>query len=352
MSDPFAHLLEGLVQDLSAAAEKQAAQAAPRRQQQAEADRLLPWAYKVDGTLVADAAARGWPISGPFRAWEGNGFAGPPTIKPFDIWTRECPDCGGPFILLRTAGEKTFGRGGVTRCQGCQQKAVQDQWKRYKRRQRNHQPKQVACAHCGEEFTAKRSTATFCSTKCRVASHRASPAAAVVKAVEPAVEPAAPKNKGAEGKVTGPLGSQVKMDPTPTLAEQGVSKPVPAPPKAVREWIASSAIDWAKAQREDALHEGTDPLDATTARHEATAMELLAQKLRHPRQRWEFHGVEEGWLECRLHDALGDAEVCAAEGNIKGEAKALSEAAGYRAVAAWLGIELQNLRPSQTGASD
>ena len=131
------------------------------------------------------------------------------------------------------------------------------------------------------------------------------------------------------------------MDPTPTLAEQGVSKPVPAPPKAVREWIASSAISRAKNERVDA-----------GARHEATALELFAQKLRHPRQRWEFHGVVEGWLECRLADALGDAEVCAAEGNIKGEAKALSKAAGYRAVAAWLGIELQNFCPRQTESSD
>jgi len=171
MPDPFDFL-----KDLSAAVEKQAAQNALRRQQQAETDHLLPRAYEVDGTLLADAAARGWPISGTFRAWEGNGFAGDPTVKPFDIWTRECPECDGKFILLRTAGKKTFGRGGAIRCQGCQQKAVREQWKRYKRRQRNHQPKPVACAHCGEEFTPKRSTATFCSAKCRVAAHRAAKA--------------------------------------------------------------------------------------------------------------------------------------------------------------------------------
>jgi hypothetical protein len=51
---------------------------------------------------------------------------------------------------------------------------------------------------------------------------------------------AAPKNKGAEGKFTGPLGSQVKMDPTPTLAEQGVSKK-----------MAESARSLAKIEAQD-----------------------------------------------------------------------------------------------------
>ena len=117
-----------------------------------------------------------------------------------------------------------------------------------------------------------------------------------------------------------------------------VSKPVKAPPKAVRELVASRAIDWAEARREDAQDESLDPNNATTARHEATAMELLAQKLRNPRQRWEFHGAVEGWLQCRLHDALGDAEVCAVAGDIKGKAKALADAAAYRSVAVWLQI--------------
>ena len=33
----------------------------------------------------------------------------------------------------------------------------------------------VDCAHCGERFAPKRSTATFCTAKCRVAAHRAKP---------------------------------------------------------------------------------------------------------------------------------------------------------------------------------
>jgi hypothetical protein len=30
-----------------------------------------------------------------------------------------------------------------------------------------------ACAHCGETFVPKRTTARYCSTRCRVAAHRA-----------------------------------------------------------------------------------------------------------------------------------------------------------------------------------
>ena len=191
-------------------------------------------------------------------------------------------------------------------------------------------------------------------------------------AAEPAVVPAAPRNKGTKGQLVGPgvIGKPLggpPIDPTPTLAEQGVSKPVKAPPKAVREWIASSAIDTAEVRRMEALDQDTDPNNATTARHEATAMELFAQKLRHPRQRWEFHGAEGGWLECRVADALGEAESLKKESlpqaiagygiftpaEVKQQiSEALAEAAGYRAVAAWLGIELQNLCPSQTESSD
>ena len=43
-------------------------------------------------------------------------------------------------------------------------------------RTRNRQPKQpVTCSHCGKSFMPQRSTATFCTAKCRVAAHRAKP---------------------------------------------------------------------------------------------------------------------------------------------------------------------------------
>ena len=37
-------------------------------------------------------------------------------------------------------------------------------------------PTTKPCAHCGKSFKPQRSTATFCSTKCRVAAHRTKPA--------------------------------------------------------------------------------------------------------------------------------------------------------------------------------
>jgi len=47
------------------------------------------------------------------------------------------------------------------------------EWMR-KHRAENQQHQHLAsCAHCGAEFTPKRSTARFCSTACRVAAHRA-----------------------------------------------------------------------------------------------------------------------------------------------------------------------------------
>ena len=120
----------------------------------------------------------------------------------------------------------------------------------------------------------------------------------------------------------------------------------------MRELVASRAIDWAEARREDAQDESLDPNNATTARHEATAMELLAQKLRNPRQRWEFHGAVEGWLQCRLNDALVEVESLESElaqaidgrgiftpAEVKQKiSKALADAAAYRSVAVWLQI--------------
>ena len=42
-----------------------------------------------------------------------------------------------------------------------------------KRRQRGTDLSVKPCSHCGATFTPKRSTARFCSTRCRVAAHRA-----------------------------------------------------------------------------------------------------------------------------------------------------------------------------------
>jgi hypothetical protein len=57
-------------------------------------------------------------------------------------------------------------------CLDCQRKAERNK----KRAQRGTDLSDRLCAHCGTAFTPQRSTATFCSTKCRVAAHRAAKA--------------------------------------------------------------------------------------------------------------------------------------------------------------------------------
>ena len=47
------------------------------------------------------------------------------------------------------------------------------EWMRKQRAQNKQDRPTASCAHCGATFTPKRSTAQFCSTACRVASHRA-----------------------------------------------------------------------------------------------------------------------------------------------------------------------------------
>jgi hypothetical protein len=45
---------------------------------------------------------------------------------------------------------------------------------RRQRRADEREPKRpIKCAECGERFTPIRSTARFCSTRCRMAAHRA-----------------------------------------------------------------------------------------------------------------------------------------------------------------------------------
>lgn len=72
-----------------------------------------------------------------------------------------------------------------------------------------------------------------------------------------------------------------------------VSKATKAQAMRVRAWLDCNAISTAETNREEALRESSDSNNAITARHEATAMELFAAKMRNPRQRWEVHGVVE-----------------------------------------------------------
>jgi len=60
-----------------------------------------------------------------------------------------------------------------SQCNECR-KAEQNRNRVAAFRQRNKKPKvQIQCEHCGQAFNPQRSTAKFCSTKCRVAAKRA-----------------------------------------------------------------------------------------------------------------------------------------------------------------------------------
>jgi len=79
-------------------------------------------------------------------------FETPPRVS-------RCQGCGRFFYLTDVRR---------TTCNGCRAKAEREK----KRRQRGTDLSARACQHCGATFTPKRSTARFCSTRCRVAAHR------------------------------------------------------------------------------------------------------------------------------------------------------------------------------------
>ena len=101
-----------------------------------------------------------------------------------------CPDCGANYISAiaklipagwpeRTKRGRThYDRRKRARCNICQAEHLRqlkvESDRRYRAKRATPKPEQP-CAHCGEMFTPKRSTARFCSTKCRVAAHRAEP---------------------------------------------------------------------------------------------------------------------------------------------------------------------------------
>ena len=79
---------------------------------------------------------------------------------------RECPDCGRHMC------------DGSVRCNHCEL----DRQRMFNRKAaKNYRvrngliktPLYVECHHCGKKFQPKRSTAKFCSDRCRVANHRA-----------------------------------------------------------------------------------------------------------------------------------------------------------------------------------
>ena len=172
MSDPTtAAELFAWLPELEQAGQLLQAATLARLEQQAAADRLLPYAYEVQTVRLADAAEQGWPTSGSFRAWEGNGFAGPATVKTFDIWHQPCPCCDEVMLRLTKPGAAPFGRSVCLPCKADRKRSTDTARKRRQRAAAAPDPA-TTCAHCGETFTRKRSTAQFCSTRCRVAAHR------------------------------------------------------------------------------------------------------------------------------------------------------------------------------------
>lgn len=178
MTDSTRQLIEQLLAGLEVHAKQAQLEATARKVAQAEIDSRLPWAFRLTGMLQQDAIAQGLVSSdgSTARAWQGNGFSGPPTVKQFDVWTRECWDCGQELVLLVGPADRNPTRAtGSRRCHGCQAAATRSNWAKAKRKQRAvlaPDPTTI-CQQCGATFHRKRSTARFCSTRCRVAAHRA-----------------------------------------------------------------------------------------------------------------------------------------------------------------------------------
>ena len=84
-----------------------------------------------------------------------------------------CPDCGKQYLQPRVRYQEVQ----HCRCRHCELAKRRERNRRASKnyRVRNgliHTPLYVECHHCGKKFQPKRSTAKFCSDRCRVANHR------------------------------------------------------------------------------------------------------------------------------------------------------------------------------------
>lgn len=95
----------------------------------------------------------GWCLSGPYEQQRR-------------VFQQSCPDCGRLMA------------GPANRCRHCE---LARRRERNRNASRNYRVRKglvttlpfANCSHCGQLFERKRSTAQFCSPKCRVAAHRA-----------------------------------------------------------------------------------------------------------------------------------------------------------------------------------
>jgi hypothetical protein len=98
--------------------------------------------------------------------------------KRYKLWELEgwteisCDRCGQDFVT--TGGFNSSGGVMKTRRRFCS-----DQCRKSSSNERNNSKREhvehdeIGCSHCGEKFQPVRSTAKFCSPKCRVAANRA-----------------------------------------------------------------------------------------------------------------------------------------------------------------------------------
>jgi hypothetical protein len=92
----------------------------------------------------------------PLDGWRGNPYA-------ISFNRKACRTCEGQFLGCGDEWAAPF------YCSvGCKTKA-----RRQRRAEAREPKKPVKCAECGERFTPQRSTARYCSPRCRVAAHRA-----------------------------------------------------------------------------------------------------------------------------------------------------------------------------------
>jgi hypothetical protein len=109
-----------------------------------------------------------------------------------ELQCARCPDCGRSFIsALAPVWRRPRGMSNSraerwvrrywrrrSRCQICAAERLREQRRQaeQRRRERQRQPAETLCLHCGAAFHRQRTTARFCSARCRVAAHRAAQA--------------------------------------------------------------------------------------------------------------------------------------------------------------------------------
>ena len=89
--------------------------------------------------------------------------------NPYFLNEKTCQQCG-QLYLGRGPGGKFSSWVTPFYCSvGCRTEA-----RRQRRAEAREPKKRIKCVQCSERFTPQRSTARFCSARCRVAAHRAS----------------------------------------------------------------------------------------------------------------------------------------------------------------------------------